>query len=160
MWNVVRVKCLLCDSTDGIAYQMIDGKPDRVTAENCRSYVKILGQAKDRRLAAFRRRRRRPSGSVLMAKHGCKRVGQKVSRWDIELRRPMNDSRPFRQARFPALDTILRAPMGDITSARFGYAATVHAINGTLVDGRDTVRAGGATTADARVPVAAAETAS
>ena len=30
MWNVVRVKCLLCGSTDGIAHQMIDGRPDMV----------------------------------------------------------------------------------------------------------------------------------
>lgn len=72
----------------------------------------------------------------------------------------MNDSRPFRQARFPALDTILRAPMGDIASARFGHAALVNAIRRTLVDARDTVRAGGTTTADARLPVAAEEIAS
>ena len=72
----------------------------------------------------------------------------------------MNDSRPFRQSRFPAVDTILRTPMGDIASARFGHAATVNAIRRTLLDASDTVRAGGATTADARLPVAAEETVS
>ena len=50
--------------------------------------------------------------------------------------------------------------MGDIASARFGHAATVNAIRRRLVNARDTARAGGATTADARLPVAAEETAS
>ena len=72
----------------------------------------------------------------------------------------MNDSHPFRQSRFPAVDTILRTPLGDIASARFGHAATVNAIRRGLVNARDTVRSGGATTADARLPVATEETAS
>ena len=49
--------------------------------------------------------------------------------------------------------------MGDIASARFGHAETVNAIRRTLLDVSDTVRAG-ATTADARLPVAAEETVS
>ena len=50
MWNVVRVKCVLCSSTEGITYRMIEGKPDSVKAEvcdRCRGYVKILQQHKD-----------------------------------------------------------------------------------------------------------------
>jgi len=50
MWNVVRVTCLLCNSTDGISYRAIDGNPDTVKAETCElcgSYVKILYQVKD-----------------------------------------------------------------------------------------------------------------
>ncbi len=50
MWNVVRVKCVLCSSTEGISYRSIDGKPDTVKAETCdkcHRYVKILYQVND-----------------------------------------------------------------------------------------------------------------
>jgi len=49
-WHVVRIKCVLCESTEGIAYQALDGGPDVVkaeTCENCHGYVKILQQHKD-----------------------------------------------------------------------------------------------------------------
>ena len=49
-WHVVRIKCVLCGSTKGIAYQELDGGPDTVkaeTCENCHGYVKILQQQKD-----------------------------------------------------------------------------------------------------------------
>lgn len=49
-WHVVRIKCVLCESTKGIAYQALDGSPDTVkaeTCENCRGYVKILQQQKN-----------------------------------------------------------------------------------------------------------------
>ena len=55
MWNVVRVKCVLCSSTAGISYQTIEGLPDTVCAEtcdSCHSYVKILYQVKDPGLEA------------------------------------------------------------------------------------------------------------
>lgn len=50
LWNYVRVKCTLCASTKGIAYQEIGGGPGTIKAEtcaSCRSYVKILHQHKD-----------------------------------------------------------------------------------------------------------------
>jgi FdhE protein len=50
LWHVVRVKCLVCGSTEGVRYQEIDGGPGLVKAETCdacRSYVKILRQDKD-----------------------------------------------------------------------------------------------------------------
>ena len=50
LWNYVRIKCTLCGSTGGIAYQGIDGGPDIATAETCdrcRGYVKILHQDKE-----------------------------------------------------------------------------------------------------------------
>lgn len=52
-WHVVRVKCVLCDSTKGIAYQELDGGNTNVKAETCESchgYVKILHQHKDETL--------------------------------------------------------------------------------------------------------------
>jgi FdhE protein len=50
MWNVVRVKCVMCSSTEGISYKVIEGKPDSVKAETCdkcHRYVKILYQVND-----------------------------------------------------------------------------------------------------------------
>jgi FdhE protein len=50
MWNVVRVKCVLCSSTEGISYKVIEGKPDTIKAEacdKCQRYVKILYQVND-----------------------------------------------------------------------------------------------------------------
>jgi FdhE protein len=52
-WHVVRVKCVLCESTKGIAYQELDSGPDTVKAETCESchgYVKILHQQKNPKL--------------------------------------------------------------------------------------------------------------
>jgi FdhE protein len=47
LWNYVRIRCSLCGSTKGIAYQGIEGDPGTIKAEtcdSCRSYVKILHQ--------------------------------------------------------------------------------------------------------------------
>jgi FdhE protein len=52
-WHVVRIKCVLCESTAGIAYEELDGGPDTVKAETCESchcYVKILHQHKNPQL--------------------------------------------------------------------------------------------------------------
>lgn len=50
LWNYVRIKCTVCGSSEGIAYQEVEGGPGTVKAETCdvcRSYVKILLQHKD-----------------------------------------------------------------------------------------------------------------
>lgn len=50
LWNYVRIKCTLCASTKGIAYQEVEGGPGTVKAETCSSchgYVKILHQHQD-----------------------------------------------------------------------------------------------------------------
>src|SRR5204863_2443047 len=50
LWNYVRVKCTLCASTKGIAYQEIDVGAGNVKAETCTSchgYLKVLQQTKD-----------------------------------------------------------------------------------------------------------------
>ena len=50
LWNYVRIKCTLCGSTKGIAYQEIEGHGDTIKAEtcdSCRGYVKVLHQHKD-----------------------------------------------------------------------------------------------------------------
>jgi FdhE protein len=55
-WHVVRVKCTLCSSTGGIAYQTIEGQSDAVRAETCDSckrYVKIMYQIEHPKVEAF-----------------------------------------------------------------------------------------------------------
>jgi len=50
MWNVVRIKCVLCGATGGISYRTIEGRTGSVKAETCdtcRAYVKILYQVDD-----------------------------------------------------------------------------------------------------------------
>ena len=50
MWNYVRIKCVLCGSTEGVAYKEVEGGPGTVkaeTCEKCRGYVKILNQQKE-----------------------------------------------------------------------------------------------------------------
>ena len=52
-WHVVRIKCVLCESTKGIGYEEVDGGPDTVKAETCESchgYLKILHQHKNPQL--------------------------------------------------------------------------------------------------------------
>jgi FdhE protein len=47
-WNVVRVTCVVCGSTEGIAYHHLEGRYDGVAAESCdlcHCYVKLLSQA-------------------------------------------------------------------------------------------------------------------
>ena len=79
MWNVVRVKCLLCSSTGGMSYHVVDGKPDTVKAEtcaSCRSYVKILYQVNDPVLEAMADDVATLGLDMLMAEEGWKRGGQ------------------------------------------------------------------------------------
>ena len=47
-WNVVRVTCVLCGGTEGIAYHQIEGSDEGIAAETCdgcHGYVKLLSQA-------------------------------------------------------------------------------------------------------------------
>ena len=53
MWNYPRIKCVLCGSTEGIAYQELAGGSAAVKAEtcdSCRRYVKILQHHSNRSL--------------------------------------------------------------------------------------------------------------
>ena len=50
LWHAVRIKCVLCGSTGGIAYQEIEGGPGTIKAEtcsSCRRFVKIMMQLKN-----------------------------------------------------------------------------------------------------------------
>lgn len=51
LWHHVRVKCVVCSSTEGVRYKEIEGGPGSIKAETCdkcHSYVKIMNQQKDR----------------------------------------------------------------------------------------------------------------
>lgn len=52
LWHTVRIKCTLCGSTEGIAYQEIEGGPGAgkvraETCDKCQRYVKIMQQQAD-----------------------------------------------------------------------------------------------------------------
>jgi FdhE protein len=81
MWNVVRVKCTLCSSTEGISYQTIEGEPDEIKAETCEKcgrYVKILYQVNDPSLDALADDVATLGLDMLLAKEGWKRGGENL----------------------------------------------------------------------------------
>jgi FdhE protein len=77
MWNVVRVKCVLCTSTDGISFREIDGTPNvkAETCEKCRGYVKIVYQVNDPGLEAMADDVATLGLDMLLAEEGWKRGG-------------------------------------------------------------------------------------
>jgi FdhE protein len=77
MWNVVRVKCVLCTSTDGISFREIEERPTvkAETCEKCRGYVKILYQVNDPPLEALADDVATLGLDMLLAEGGWKRGG-------------------------------------------------------------------------------------
>ncbi|MFM9850776.1 MAG: formate dehydrogenase accessory protein FdhE [Hyphomicrobiaceae bacterium] len=79
MWHVVRVKCVLCGTTEGIGYLTIEGQPDTIKAETCdacRSYVKVLYQVNDPNLEPLADDVATLGLDMLLADEGWKRGGQ------------------------------------------------------------------------------------
>ena len=79
MWNVVRIKCTLCSSTEGIGYHVIEGQPETVKAETCDKcghYVKVLYQAKDPALDPLADDIATLDLDMLLAGEGWKRGGR------------------------------------------------------------------------------------
>jgi len=79
MWHVVRVKCVLCNTTGGIGYLTIDGQSDTIKAETCdacRSYVKVLYQVNDPNLEPLADDVATLGLDMLLAEEGWKRGGQ------------------------------------------------------------------------------------
>jgi FdhE protein len=77
MWNVVRVKCLMCGSTDGVSFREIEGNPNvkGETCEKCRNYVKILYQVNDPALDPMADDVASLGLDMLLAEEGWKRGG-------------------------------------------------------------------------------------
>jgi FdhE protein len=77
MWNVVRVKCLMCGSTDGISFREIEGSAaiKGETCEKCRTYVKILYQVNDPSLEPMADDVASLGLDMLLAEEGWKRGG-------------------------------------------------------------------------------------
>jgi FdhE protein len=78
MWNVVRVKCVLCSTTAGIGYHTVEGQRDGVKAESCdscRGYLKILYQVNDPALDPLADDVATLGLDMLMAEDGWRRGG-------------------------------------------------------------------------------------
>lgn len=78
MWNIVRVKCVLCSATGGISYHTVEGAPETVKAESCdgcKRYVKILYQVKDTALEPVADDVATLGLDMLMAEAGWQRGG-------------------------------------------------------------------------------------
>ena len=79
MWNMVRVKCLLCSSTKAVTYKVIDGGPDTVKAETCdkcKGYIKIVYQVNDPVLEPMADDVATLGLDMLLVEAGWKRGGQ------------------------------------------------------------------------------------
>ncbi len=77
-WNVVRVKCVHCESTKGISYYGIEGHDGAVKAEaceTCKTYLKILYMNKQPQLDATADDVASLALDVLMAEEGYARTG-------------------------------------------------------------------------------------
>jgi FdhE protein len=76
-WNVLRVKCLVCTSTDGISFREIEGSANvkAETCDKCRSYVKILYQVNDPALDPLADDVASLGLDMLLAEEGWKRGG-------------------------------------------------------------------------------------
>ena len=77
-WHAVRIKCVFCDTTKGIAYYGIEGGSEAVkaeTCETCRGYLKILYMEKDPNVDALADDVASVALDVLMAESGLTRNG-------------------------------------------------------------------------------------
>lgn len=77
-WHAVRIKCVFCDTTKGIAYYGIEGGSDAVKAESCETchgYLKILYMEKDPNVDALADDVASVALDVLMAESGLSRRG-------------------------------------------------------------------------------------
>lgn len=77
-WNVVRVKCIHCESTKGISYYGIEGRDGAVKAEACeacKTYLKILYMNKQPQVEATADDVASVALDVLMAEEGYARTG-------------------------------------------------------------------------------------
>ncbi len=77
-WHAVRIKCVFCDTTKGIAYYGIEGGSAAVKAESCdacHGYLKILYMEKDSNVDALADDVASVALDVLMAESGLTRNG-------------------------------------------------------------------------------------
>ena len=77
-WHAVRIKCVFCDTTKGIAYYGIEGGSAAVKAESCdacQGYLKILYMEKDPNVDALADDVASVALDVLMAESGITRHG-------------------------------------------------------------------------------------
>lgn len=80
LWNYVRIRCTACGSTKGISYQELDGGPDgAIKAEccsECRTYAKVMQQAKHPELDPVADDVATLALDMLLGEEGLRRSGQ------------------------------------------------------------------------------------
>ena len=77
-WHAVRIKCVFCDTTKGIAYYGIEGGSGAVKAERCEAcqgYLKILYMEKDHKMEGLADDVASVALDVMMAESGFTRNG-------------------------------------------------------------------------------------
>lgn len=77
-WHAVRIKCVYCDTTKGIAYYGIEGGSGAIKAESCdacQGYLKILYMEKDPNVDALADDVASVALDILMAESGITRNG-------------------------------------------------------------------------------------
>ncbi len=77
-WNMVRIKCSSCESTEGIIYYALEGSKVGVKAESCRgcnSYLKLFYLGKDPQLEAMADDLATLNLDIMMDIEGKERVG-------------------------------------------------------------------------------------
>lgn len=77
-WHVVRIKCTLCGTTEGIGYQAVAEGPQTVraeTCESCKAYVKILQQHQEPELEPVADDVANLALDILMRESGYRRGG-------------------------------------------------------------------------------------
>ena len=77
-WHAVRIKCVFCDTTKGIAYYGIEGSSAAIKAESCdacQGYLKILYMEKDPNVDALADDVASVALDILMAESGITRNG-------------------------------------------------------------------------------------
>ena len=77
-WHAVRIKCVFCDTTKGIAYYGIEGGSGAVKAERCEAcqgYLKILYMEKDHKMEGLADDVASVALDVMMAESGFTRRG-------------------------------------------------------------------------------------
>lgn len=77
-WHAVRIKCVFCDTTKGIAYYGVEGGSAAIKAESCEAcqgYLKILYMEKDPNVDALADDVASVALDILMAESGITRNG-------------------------------------------------------------------------------------
>ena len=141
LWNYVRIKCAVCGSTAGIAYEEVEGGPGTVKAEtcdSCRSHAKICSSIRTRRSTRSQTTSHRSRLICSCAKAAIGGAGSIRSCSAIEGRLMTRESL---LRRLPSVDDVLKTKAAAAAVDRFGRPPVVNAVRAALDAVRSAVRA-------------------